>query len=261
MAVHWGCHDIALTAPEVSNFSSGTSGCKSKGAKDVHDQVDPNEHHSVEGGVSDRAVADDDGDKTRKVASNLELEEALDVHLNVAAPPDGLDAGIKVVGLEDHGSLVSCVGGTTLKSKGHIGGFKGFNIVDTFTNTGDLLGSFLGASPYDLFAIFVLMLSFTDLVFFSCIQALKSSDETEFILRFGASNDFEVANDLVECLLVGERVQSFSFLTLLDFSLGADDITDDLSEPNCVHGDIVEFIGRSVVLITVKDTAVISDSN
>ena len=48
LAVHRGCHNVALTASEVSDFGSRTCGCKSESAKDVHDQVDPNEHHSVE---------------------------------------------------------------------------------------------------------------------------------------------------------------------------------------------------------------------
>ena len=261
MAVHRGCHNVALTASEVSDFGSRTCGCKSESAKDVHDQVDPNEHHSIECRVGDRAVADDDGDKAGKVASNLELEEALNVHLNVAAPPDGLDARIEVVGLEDHGSLVSCVGSATSKSKGHISGFEGFNIVDAFTNASDFLGSFLSASPHDLFAIFVFMLSFADLVFFGCIQALKSSNKSEFILRFGASNNFEGANDLVERLLVSKRVQGLRFLTFFDICLSADDVTDDLSERGCVHGNFVEFVSWGVELITVKDTAVISYCN
>ena len=93
----------------------------------------------------------------------------MDVHLNVAAPPDGLDARIEVISLEDHRSLVSCVGCATPKSKRYISGFEGFNVVNSFTNTGDFLRSFRGASPYDLFAIRVLRLSFTNVVFFSCI--------------------------------------------------------------------------------------------
>jgi len=74
--------------------------------------------------------------------------------------------------LKDHGSLVSSEGSATLKSKGYIGGFEGFNVVDALTNTGDFLGSFLSFFPYDLFAIFVFLLGllfFVGLVFFGCI--------------------------------------------------------------------------------------------
>ena len=63
----------------MSDVGGGTCRGECKGAEDVHDKVDPDEHHSVHCRVSSCAVADDDGDKYSQVASHLELEEALDV--------------------------------------------------------------------------------------------------------------------------------------------------------------------------------------
>jgi len=105
------------------------------------------------------------------------------------------------------------------------------------------------------------MFSFTDIVFFSCVQALKSSDKTKLIFRFSASNNLQAANDPVEFLLIGERVLGLGFFTLLDFRLIANDVTDNLSEFGCVHGNTVVFVSYSVVLITAKDTTVISYSS
>ena len=57
----------------------GWLSCECKGSESIHDKVYPNEHHSVHCRVSGCAVANDDGDKYGQVASNLELEETLDV--------------------------------------------------------------------------------------------------------------------------------------------------------------------------------------
>ena len=52
--------------------------------------------------------------------------------------------------------------------------------------------------------------------FFIFIHAFQASHESELVLRFGASNNLQVANDLVELSLIGERVQGFRLLTILN---------------------------------------------
>jgi len=82
-------HDVALASSVGLDLFSGSGRGKSKGTEDIHDQVDVDKLNRVEDSFLLEDVADKNEDEDGEVASDLELEEALNVHEDVAAPHDG----------------------------------------------------------------------------------------------------------------------------------------------------------------------------
>ena len=115
LSVHVGSHDVALAGGEVRQVCLRAGGSERQSTEDIHDQVDVDQLHWVESRLGHRDVTDDDNDKYTEVCSDLELEEALDVHVDVAAPHDGAHARVEVVRLEHHRRVVASVGGAILQ--------------------------------------------------------------------------------------------------------------------------------------------------
>lgn len=107
LAVHEGGQELFLTSGVLGNVSRGAGGGKSQSAKNIHDQVDVDQLHSVETRFCHCAVADKHHNEYREVASHLELNEALDVQVNISAPHHGTHARVKLVRLQHHRGLVS----------------------------------------------------------------------------------------------------------------------------------------------------------
>ena len=96
LAVHEGRYKLALAGLVINYFIIRSSCGKGEGTQDVHDEVYPDELHRVQHRLGLRAVADDDDDEYAQVAGDLELQEALHVHVDVTAPHDRLHAGAEV---------------------------------------------------------------------------------------------------------------------------------------------------------------------
>ena len=91
LAVHGRGHDLSRS---VVSFSSSGGSCRgeSQGTKNVHNQVNVDQLSGVEDSLSLGGVADDHSNYEGEVAGDLELQEAAHVHVDVAAPLDGLEA-------------------------------------------------------------------------------------------------------------------------------------------------------------------------
>ena len=109
LAVHLRGHDVALTSLVLGDVSGRAGRGQGQSSEDVHNQVDPDKLHWVQHRLSHRDEGNNDDNEHSKAAGDLELKESLHVHVDVAAPHDGAHAGVKVVGLEDHGSVVAGV--------------------------------------------------------------------------------------------------------------------------------------------------------
>lgn len=134
----------------------------------------------IENRFSHGNIADKDDNEGSEIAGNLELDEATDVHVDVASPLDGLDARVEVVVLQNHRGTVSSDRGTISDSKGNVSRLEGLNIVDTLTDNGNLS------------------------LFFSA--GSKSGNKTKLILRLGSSDNLEsIEAFTVESSLVVRR--------------------------------------------------------
>ena len=102
LAIHVRGHESALAGAKVNEIGLWSSGSKSQRAKDVHDQVDVDELDGVQCTLSKGDIADDHDNENGEVCRDLELKEALHIHVDVTAPHDGAHARVKIVGLKHH---------------------------------------------------------------------------------------------------------------------------------------------------------------
>jgi hypothetical protein len=116
----------------------GVLGGESNGSKNIHDQVDPEELHDVEGRVTKENGCGDNVDHASDVDGDLVLDKLADVVLNVTAPFDGSDNSHEVVVHKDDISVV-LGGGAAILTHGEtdVGFAKGAGIAKTFTSDGD----------------------------------------------------------------------------------------------------------------------------
>ena len=117
-------------------------------------------------------------------------------------------------------------------SERYISSFEGLDIVDAFSNTSNSL--------VRIKVIFI-------------IHAFQSSDESELVLRFSASNHLQVANDLIKGLLISKRVGYCALITVFDLTSRANDITYHLPKLCGVHGMLLRHV---VDLFFGEDTCV-----
>lgn len=167
----------------------------------------------IENRFSHGNIADKDDNDSSEIAGNLELDEATDVHVDVASPLDSLNARVEVVVLQNHRGTVSSDRGTISDGKGNISRLEGLNIVDTLSDNGNLS------------------------LFFSA--GSKSGNKTKLILRLGSSDDLEFIEAFVESSLVvrSEAVGSSLFSTLFNIIFLSNDLANNLSEVSSIHGD------------------------
>jgi len=93
LAVHLGSHKTSLsTVLGVGNVGLGASSGKGEGSKNIHDEVDVDELDGVEARLSHSDVREHNNSENSQVAGNLELEESLDVHVDVATPHNSAHA-------------------------------------------------------------------------------------------------------------------------------------------------------------------------
>jgi len=128
---------LVLRLALQESFSGGTSG-KSQGGQRVHDEVDPKELDGVEGGLlHDARTAKGDGEGN-EVHTQLELEEALDVIVNVTSPLGGLHDSSEVIVLDqDIRSFFAGVGTSNSHSESNISSPECGGIVSTISSDGD----------------------------------------------------------------------------------------------------------------------------
>ena len=91
LAVHCGGHNIGTCVIHL-RLLGWTSRGEGESAEDIHDQVDVDKLRGIKCALSHGAVADDHDDNEAEVAGNLELQEAANVHVDVASPLNGLQA-------------------------------------------------------------------------------------------------------------------------------------------------------------------------
>ena len=91
----------------VDDRGKGRSCGKSNGSEDVHDEVQPNELCRSEGWLCQGDGSQDESGHSSKVASDLELEEFLNVGENVSAPHDSSENGFKLIIAKDECSSIS----------------------------------------------------------------------------------------------------------------------------------------------------------
>lgn len=160
-----------------------------EGCENVHDQVDPDEHNGVEGALLERDDADKHANKDREVHGDLELEEALDVGVNVAATAESFDARLEVVVEQNERSLVARDRLSRSHGERNVSGPKSIEIRNAFSNDSNLLACLLEAFGNDL-----------------------------LVNWLGASNNLEGLNELFELLLViGQAPDLASFIVCLLF--------------------------------------------
>jgi len=248
LAVHEGSDELASAVHLVGHLSVGAGGGESNGTEDVHDEVDVDELNGVEAGLGHGDGADHDYGNDGQVAGHLELDEALNVNVDVAAPHDGAHARLKVVRGQDHRGLVPGEGSARAKSERNGSGVEGLDIVDALADDTNL------AAGGGVLLLVILVKLVT--------HAGKTSDKTKLVLGFGASDNLEVANDIVECSLsVGsERVGCGLVFILINLTLVPDDITANLSELLGVHYNIAAVSSLDAIkLILGEDSNVASD--
>jgi hypothetical protein len=182
--------------------------------------------NAVERRLSQVEVANENGDEHREVDSNLELKETFDVGVDVAAPHDGAEAALKVVGSEDHGGVRSGEGGSAHHGERHVGSLEGSNVVETITNDGDLL-----------------------------TLVLETGSDEELVLRVSSSENLESVHDLVELLLV---VGSIDDVTI--FILGLANSTNLLAEVSSVHAVKTLLLSRLCVDVLGENASLDSNS-
>ena len=217
LAVHERSHDVALAGSESLDLFNGLRGGEGEGTEDIHDEVDVDELDRVEDGLLSHAEADKDDNQNRKVAGDLELEEALDVHEDVTAPHDSSHGRVEVIGAKDHASTVAGDGGSALESEADVSSLEGLDIIDALTNNGDALE----------FRFF----------FFAGIHALETSDEASLGFGVSTADHTKVTNDASELSLVGQRVSCDALAALLTILVNLLDVADKLSELITVHSD------------------------
>lgn len=79
----------------------GSSG-KSKSRHRIHDHINPEKLNSVKRGFEQIDVPNENNNQATEVASNLELQESLNVCIDVASPHDRLRKRHKIVFNKDH---------------------------------------------------------------------------------------------------------------------------------------------------------------
>lgn len=128
---------LVLRLALQEGFSGGTSG-KSQGGQRVHDEVDPKELDGVEGGLLHDASTDKGDGEGNEVHTQLELEEALDVIVNVTSPLGGLHDSSEVIVLDqDIRSFLAGVGTSNSHSESNISSLECGGIVSTISSDGD----------------------------------------------------------------------------------------------------------------------------
>ena len=189
LTVHVGGHESALPSSKVHQVGLGPRRCERQGAKDIHDQVDVDELDGVESAFSQGHIADDHDDQNSEVGRDLELEEALHVHVDVTAPHDGTHARVEIVRLEHHRRVVTRHRATVLQSKGDVGRVEGVNVVDALTDNGDLSGG----DGEDFGWIFTIVAFFHLLLDFFGHTA-KTRHKAQFILGFSTTQHLQADN-------------------------------------------------------------------
>lgn len=256
LAVHQGGHNVALAGRELSKVRIGTSRSQSQCAKDIHDQVDVDQLDGVQSRLSQSQVTDDHNDKHAEVGSDLELKEALDIHVDVASPHNCAHARVKVVSLEHHRCVVACQRSSILEGERDVGRCESLDVVDSLTDNGD--------SPrWDKHRRRLLFILFTLLLLIDLFShSAETRDHTELVLGLSTSDNLQVDNEIVEGILAlfcqaiaPNFLAAFcNTLTIIIF-LGTDDIADNLSELRGVHCKSISFtLSEHTVLVWGHDS-------
>ena len=191
---------------------------ESNGGKNIHDQVDPEELHNVEGRVTEENSSGDDVDHASDVDSDLVLDKLADVVLNVTSPSDGGDNSHEVVVHKDDVSMV-LGGGASVLSHGetNVGLAKGTRVGETFTSDGDAclrLSKGTGEHVFQLWGGSVdnhhgfLEISLEALHGFGVNEIVRSTTTLIFVLTF-----FHERSEIGQN--IGSRVAEFSLVDVI----------------------------------------------
>jgi len=169
----------------IQDGGHGVHGGQGESSESVNDQVDPQELSRADGRLSQVQVTDENGDENREVASDLELQETLDVGVNVTAEHNSVHAIKEVVIGQDNIALLLGDRGSGAHAEADMRCAERFDVVVAVTNNCSLLAS-----------------------------GLKTSGQKEFIIRGSTSQDNQVVNFLLEGILVNRGENNLAIFVL-----------------------------------------------
>ena len=123
MTHHWLGNDAILLGDTIGlELGRRSLSREGNGCENIHDEVDPEELHDVEGGVTKDKSSDDDKEHRCDINGHLELHELANVLLNVTAEPDcGNERGELVIEHDDVGVVLGSVASIFAHCKTDVG--------------------------------------------------------------------------------------------------------------------------------------------